>query len=315
VKSSESEKWRPPSETASFVALGCVVVAIVLVAFVRPLLSASFHDVKVKSDVYPLPSPEQTVVLSLGYRAAAADAIYAHVLVSYGLHFQEKRRFEFAGNYLDTINALDPKFRAPYRFADTLLTLGPVRPRQRDYDKAREILERGMREFPYDGELWNGAGQFMAYLAPAAFQDPKVKQEWKLEGARRLARACELIGSNENLPFHCVTAAGILSRAGEREATVQFLERVVAVTDNEEIRQLALGYLGNVMGSLEKEEIEWRVSRFTREWRRDMSFAKLETQLIIGPPLDVAACAGGAKPRESECAASWTAWGERIKRR
>jgi tetratricopeptide (TPR) repeat protein len=315
VKSSEAPKWRAPADPSSWVAFGAVVLAIVLVAFARPPLNETFHEVKVGTDVYPLPSPEQTVVLSLGYRAAAADALYAHVLVSYGLHFQEKRRFEFVGNYLDTINALDPKFRAPYRFADTLLTLGPVKPRQRDYDKAREILERGMQEFPYDGELWNGAGQFMAYLAPAAFEDPEKKKEWKLAGARRLARACELIGSNENLPFHCVTAAGILSRAGEREATIQFLQRVIAVSDNEEIRQLALGYLGKVMGSVEKEEVEWRVNRFTHEWSRDMSFAKLETELIIGPPKDVAACAGGAKPRSTDCASSWTAWGERIERR
>jgi hypothetical protein len=292
-----------------------IVVAIVLVALTRPSLVAHFHETRLGSDVYPLPSPDQTVVLSLGYRAALADALYAHVLVSYGLHFQEKKRFEFVGNYLDTINALDPKFRAPYRFADTLLTLGPKKARPADYLKAREILERGMNEFPYDGELWNGAGQFIAYLAPAAFEDPKQKQEWKLEGARRLARACELIGSNENLPFHCVTAAGILSRAGEREATIQFLERVVAVSDNEEIRSLALGYLGKVMGAREKEEVEWRVNRFTHEWARDLSFTKLETQLIVGPATDLSRCAGGVEPNATECAASWQAWGGRIERR
>ncbi len=291
-----------------------MMCAVALIAVVRPKLAKRFSEVKIASNVYPLPSPEQTLVMSLGYRSAMADALYAHVLVSYGLHFQAKRRFEFAGNYIDTINALDPKFRAPYRFADTLLTLGPVRPRKRDYIKAREILERGMEEFPYDGELWNGAGQFMAYLAPSGFDDPEVKKEWKLEGARRLARACELIGKNENLPYHCVTAAGILSRAGERDATIQFLRRVVAVTDNEEIRALALGYLSKVMGSPEKEEIEWRVNRFSREWSRDMSFAKLETELIIGPKVDVARCAGGNEPRATECAPSWRAWGERIER-
>ena len=107
MKSSEAPKWQPPADPSSWAAFGGVVLAIVLVAFARAPLNETFHEVKVGTDVYPLPSPEQTVVLSLGYRAAAADALYAHVLVSYGLHFQEKRRFEFVGNYLDTINALD----------------------------------------------------------------------------------------------------------------------------------------------------------------------------------------------------------------
>src|SRR5690606_9161983 len=77
--------------------------------FTRTALADPFQRLKITSDVYPLPSPEQTVVLSLGYRAALADLLYAHVLVSYGLHFREKLLFESVGDYLDTINELDPK--------------------------------------------------------------------------------------------------------------------------------------------------------------------------------------------------------------
>jgi hypothetical protein len=248
--------------------------------------------------------------MSLGWRAAAADLIYSHVRVSYGLHLEEKRRFEYVANYLDVVTTLDPKFRAPYKYADTMLTLQAAKPRWQDYVEARRLLERGMENFPYDQELWTTAGQFLAYLAPAATEDPKVKEEWRLEGARRMARACELVSDNENLPFHCITAAQIFSAAGKREATRSFLERVLAVTEDEEIRRLALGYLEAVIGEQTKDEVAERVGRFEKVWRADLGFTKKDTLLIVGPPFDPYACAGLSGARSDACATSWRAWGE-----
>ncbi len=293
------------STAVAFAVLGISVLAI---ATIRPGLAQRFHGLSTRTDVYALPAPEQTIVASLGWRSAVADLIFAHVLVSYGLHFQERRRFEFVGNYLDTINALDPKFRAPYAYADTLLTLGPEAPRWQDHEKAREILERGMRERPDDGALWSTAGQFMAYLAPARTQDPKVKEEWRLAGARRLARACELVGSNDNLPYHCITAATIFSKAGEREATRRFLERVLAVTDDEQIRQMALSYLERTLGEEQRAEVARRVQAFRAAWEKDLVFVSKDSLLIVGPDFDPAQCSG--RIDGEACATSWRDWGE-----
>ncbi|HEY6556127.1 MAG TPA: hypothetical protein VI072_02600, partial [Polyangiaceae bacterium] len=270
----------------------------------------AFHELRVKTDVYALPSPEQTVVLSLGYRCALADLLFAHVLVSYGLHFEEKRRFEFVGNYLDTINALDPKFRRPYGFADTLLTLQAKAPRRQDYLKARAILERGLRERPHDTELWSTAGQFLAYIAPPQLQDEKLAQEWRVAGARTLAHACELVSNNENIPYHCITAASLLSRAGERAAMIDFLQRVLAVSDNEEIRSLALGYLGRSVSEQQRADAEARYKRFNERWLADLQFVKKDLLLVIGPPFDPARCAGYGHRDKPECATSWRKWVE-----
>ena len=127
-------------------ALGVLLCALSMfaIACLRSPLVAHFQAVQLKSDDYLLPPTEQTVTASLGYRSALADLIYAHVLVSYGIHFQEKHNFEFIGSYLDTVNALDPKFRDPYRFADTLLTLQPAPVGEASYRKAPDqVLERG----------------------------------------------------------------------------------------------------------------------------------------------------------------------------
>jgi len=127
----------------------------------RPGLAADFHVVKTRSDAYLLPPVDQTYVASLGYRSAVADLIFGHVLVAYGLHFQEKRLFEHVGDYLDVVNRLDPKFRDPYRFADTLLTLQPEVPPLDFYRRARQIQERGLKELTNDQELWSTAGHHL----------------------------------------------------------------------------------------------------------------------------------------------------------
>ena len=88
-------------------------------------LAQSFARLKSTTDTYALPSPEQTVVASLGYRSALADVVYTNTRISYGLHFEEKRIFEHVGDYFDVIMALDPTFRAPYRMADTMMIFQP----------------------------------------------------------------------------------------------------------------------------------------------------------------------------------------------
>lgn len=282
------------------------------VTLLRPALASSYHRLRVTGDLYTLPSPEQTVVLSLGYRAALADMLYANALVEHGLHFQEKRRFEFVGQYLETINELDPKFRSPYMFADTLLTLQPGGAPWSHYVMARRILERGMRERPFDTELWLQAGQFLAYLAGGQTEDPEVRREWSLAGARALARACEIVGRDANIPYHCITAAHILSRRGQNEAMLRWLERVIAVNDDENLRRLALGYLKAKIGEREQRRAADRLARFERAWREDLGFVSKNTILVLGPAFDPRQCAGIAASRRTECAASWRDWFERT---
>ena len=277
------------------------------VATLRPLLKERYRAVTKTGDVYALPSPQQTIVMSLGYRSALADLLYANVLVSYGVHFQEKRRFEFVGNYLETINELDPKFAAPYRFADTLLTLQPKKPRWKDFVKARQILERGMRERPTDGQLHTNAGLFLAYLAPGQAPTQTLKNEYRILGARSLARACELIGDNKEMPFHCVVAADLFSRAGQREAQIGFLRRFLAITDDEEVRRIALGHLRAAVGEQEQERLTRRTDALNRLWGADLPFVTKDTLLVIGPATNPGKCAGSS-PRRDGCESSWRAW-------
>jgi tetratricopeptide (TPR) repeat protein len=293
-----------PNRLAWLVAFSCALG----IAFVRPLVAARFHRLRVTGDVYPLAPPEQMVVASLGWRAALADAIFAHVLVSYGLHFQEKRRFEFVGDYLDTVNALDPLFRQPYRLADTLLVLAPEAPKLEHYEKAREILLRGLERFPYDSELWLTAGQYLAYLAPPNLENEETRQAWRLEGGKILARACELASNNGNVPYHCITAATLLNNGGEREAAIRSLQRLIDVSDDPEIQQMAAAYLDKKLGDRDAERRERRRLKFRDTIREDIPFASKNRMLALGPRTAWARCAGPAHEEELECVTTWRDW-------
>ncbi|HEY3493098.1 MAG TPA: hypothetical protein VGK73_00360 [Polyangiaceae bacterium] len=290
--------------------IGLVLAGAVGVGAARSALLPRFLALREKSDVYALPSPEQVVVASLGHRSALADLIFAHVLVWHGLHFEEKRRFEFAADYLDTVATLDPTFRETYYFGDTLIAVQPTPPRREDYVKARKLLERGLAARPYDTELWLSTGQYIAYVAAPWLEDPKEREEWKLAGARILARACELVGSNENIPYNCIGAAGLFTRAGEREATIQFLERILAASDDEELRAMAIRLLQAALGERSRELVQARADRLRKAWKADLPFVSLTTELLLGPPSDPAACAGG-RPTP-ECAATWATWRSRM---
>lgn len=306
----KSNSARPPA-VVRFGTVFVIAVSALGMFLARRALVRELHGVRVNADVYALPSPEQTVVMSLGYRAALADVLYGHVLVSYGLHFQERRLFEFVGNYLDTINALDPKFRAPYRFADTLLTLQPRSPPLSHYRKAREILERGLRELPEDAELWNSAGQFIAYLARARLPTQEEKLEWERRGAFIMARACELYAATD-IQAHCLTTAGLLTRSGERQAAIRFLERVVAVSEDPSVRESALDMLGKELNEQMRERAARRRRSFIERYQRSSGFLSEGAALVVGPDFDVARCAGPSHADGPACATSWRAWARAL---
>lgn len=303
------------------IALACALA----VASVRASLFQANARVKETSDVYVLPPPEQVVTLSLGYRSALADLLWAHVLVSQGLHTIERRRFENLTLLLDAVNELDPTFREPYLLADALITFQNETPRE-EVLKARAIMELGVKNRPLDGELWLVLGQFVAFIAPGTYlTDPEEQNRWRLEGAQMLARAAELGGDNSNIGWQAFGGAGILQRAGQIEASISFLRRTIAVTEDPELREKAEKQLAWMLAkkSAEIDQLadakKWQTDRrryeaFQETWRRDLPFVTKSTLLLLGPPRDAAWCAGTERALSPGCAATWKDWSDRLAR-
>lgn len=292
-----------------------LVSAALLVARSRPAVATVAARVKARSDVYALPPARALTVLSFGYRAAVADYLWAHVLVTQGLRMNERRPFQYIVDYLDAINALDPKFREPYRLADSLLSFQVNDPnRQESIRQARRILERGLAQRPFDAELHLNYGQFLAYIAPGMLSDSKEREAWIQAGIKALTRAMDLGGQNEFVAWRSLPVATILSRQGEVDAAIRFLERAYSIAEDEEAR----ADIAQRLEALTQGKARTRELRFTREfdevWRKDLPFAPRMVMSVLGPSIDSAACAGPARDeaRRKECLRDWNAWAETV---
>src|SRR5262249_27113277 len=158
-------------------------------------------------------------------------------------------------------------YREPYLLSDTLITFQAGKTPYDEVLKARAILERGTQNRPYDAEVWLALGEFVAYLAPAAYlEDDAEKQRWRTDGAEYLARAAELSGENSSVAWRASGGAHILFRAGEREATIRFLKRALAVTDDDALRDKLEGELTKLLGESEADAYKSRQKQFQEIW-------------------------------------------------
>jgi tetratricopeptide (TPR) repeat protein len=282
--------------------------SVLLVGYARPKAMAGLRTVRLTSDVFALPPASALSALSLGYRAALADLLYTSTIVSYGIHGEEHRRFEFVGQYLDSIVALDPHFCQTYRYADTFLIYQAAgSPGPDEVRHARRLLEQGVEMCPFDGFLWLSAGQFMAFIGTQFLADESEKEEFRAEGAKWLARAAELVPDNQNAQWQALAAAGIFTREGKREAAIAFLERVYNVTDSEELKASIQRKIAALSDEGRLERAKRRAEAFNEIWRRDMPFLSRAGLLVVGPPYDAAKCSG-RDGGGGDCVTSWADW-------
>ena len=302
-----AERWISGRFLGWSLLLGCAVA----IAYVRPLAIASVRATKLTSDVLTLPPPAILVEASLGYRSALADLLYTSTVVNYGIHGEERRRWEFVGQYLDSIVALDPSFCQTYRYADTFIIYQPVgSPRPDEVRHARRLLEKGLEMCPTDGRLWLSAGQFMVFIGTQFLTDDAEKADFRAAGAKMLARAAELVSDNENVQWQALAAAGVFTREGNREAAIGFLERVYHITDDEKLKANAATKLAALRQEAAIDDAKRRGEVFNEIWRRDLPFLSRTGVLVLGPPYDPSSCAGLDRV-SPDCAETWSDWAAR----
>lgn len=287
-----------PTQLAVVIAL----LSVVAIALVQPGLAASVHKVKQRDDVFLLPPPKELRAVTIGYRAAATDLLWAKLILEHGLHWQERRAFPDVTRYVDGIIALEPDFPTLYRFVDTLLVYNPTGGTEDDARKARKYLEAGTRARPYDPDVWLQYGQFIAFLAGSFLKDPAEIERWRIDGAHALARAVELGADVQR----SLAVGAILDKANDREATIAFLDKAFALTDDPEMQQQYLLRLRKLRAESQAEGAAARTAVVEREWRTKYRFLSRGEALLIGPSRGAAACAGPASYERRGCARDWT---------
>jgi len=296
---------RARGRDALWTALLCAA-AVAGIASLRGALFGTYKHAKNTSDLYVLPPPKSVVALSLGYRSALADYLWADTLVQQGLRIQERRRYEHITLYVETINELDPTYRDPYLVVDALVTFQFGETPMHEIAKTREILEFGARALPNDGEVWLSLGQFVTFLAPGGYiKDPAQIEQWRTDGARYLAKAAELSGKDSNIAWQALAGAGILGKRGDREAQIRFLKRTLAVTDDDELRADVLRRLSRLLSEDQIEEQKRRDRLFVARWQETSPFVSRTAMIVLGPQPDPYACAGERGRKAAECARTW----------
>jgi hypothetical protein len=291
-------------------ALALAVLAAAGIGAVRERLADAVASVKASSDIYALPAPDQLELASLGYRAAAADLIWAYVLVSQGIHTSERRRFDHGVRYFESIFMLDPSFREPYLMVDAILTFGAVRATEQDARDTRRLLELGVEARPFDAQLVYQAGAFIAYIAPTYLPEAE-HVEWQLAGARLIARAAEL-GNKEAGTRESLAGASLLSRNGQRDAAVAVLERTYELTDDEGARAEILRRLAGLRADAAIERAKNASRQFEAAWHQDLPFVSRSRILLLGPKNDLYACTGPRAAATVGCTRDWKTWIERT---
>lgn len=300
-----------------------LAVASALIAVSRAPAAQTHHHVKETSDVYLLPPPEEVVAMSLGHRAAMADYLWATVLVEQGLHTADKRRFESMPYLVDTINALDPTFREPYLLIEPLTMFQVNGVPVEDVRRARQIVERGVKNLPNDPEMLVAAGSFIGLMAPSSYlTDPAEIAEWRASGAAYLARAAELGDDKRFIGWQALSGASLLRKTGRQREAVTFLQRALAGTDDEELRseiKQMLDKMAEAEGAFAADEqrralvrFRQRQDRFDEIWRKTYPLASRTGALVMGPPYDAAFCAGGNHLEDERCALDWAGWAARV---
>lgn len=281
------------------------------VAVTQPRAKAEYAELGETTDVFALPSGEHLMLMSLGYRSALADLLFGHTLVDAGIHFTQHTAFEHLDRRLDAIVTLEPRFRDVYMYADVLLTLSTAKVPAQNYRIARDLLERGNRAFPDDGPLWVNAGEFLLYLAPGHLPPNENVDEWKLAGAEMIAHGCAAWPPGGGIPRGCLIASNSLDRAGQVDAAVNLLQRMLALSDDPESRAQAENQLNELLGYRRAEEMREAARKFVSLQSSDLPLASRAAYQMMSPPFDAARCLGRREPpRESGCATSFRAWDE-----
>jgi len=283
-----------PWSAAAVLVLGAIGIGVV-----QPAMAESTRKVRQGDDAFMLPPPAQLRAMTLGHHAAAADLVWAKLILEYGLHWQEKRPFPDATRYIDGVIALEPDYPPLYEFVDTILVYPPPPGgTEEDARTARRYLERGTKERPYDPAAWLRYGQFIAFLAPSFLKDEKEIERWRVDGANAIAHAVEL-GSDAQ---RSLAATSILDRAGERSAVIAHLERSYAMTDDPDLREQYLLRLAKLKGAAEAEKA---IGAVDREWHTRYQFLTRGAALLIGPPRSPTECAGPGSFDRRGCARDW----------
>src|SRR5581483_3943749 len=172
---------------------------------------------KIESLIH-LPKGEYLKVAALGYDQLLADLLWLRVIQIVGERTVNNTAYEWVYHALDVVTTLDPKFAYAYEMGGVTLCTLANQP-----EKADALLSKGVKENP---EVW----QLPFYLG---FNEFFYLNDYK-SAAEHMTQAAKIPGRPDFVPK---LASRLLVQGGEPLTAVEFLERTVAQTRDEKVKE------------------------------------------------------------------------------
>ncbi len=206
--------------------------------------------------------------LSLGYDGLMADIYWTRVVQYYGGRIRDRKTdFSLLGPLLNITVTLDPYLLIAYKFGAIFLTEPPPRGAGQP-QQAVALIQRGIAANPEEWRLWHDLG-FIYY--------------WHLRDYQQAADAYREGGMHPHAaPWMKVMEAVIREKQGNRETSRFLWTEIYQSTEDESIRQNALGHLQSLKALDDIEELERRTNTFREQTGRwPQSFSEMGSRGLV----------------------------------
>lgn len=231
-----------------------------------------------EDDLLYLPKPGALKALALGHHELVADLVFIRAIIYFGGQFYGTRDYRWLENYLDTIVALDPEWKTPYRWAGVATMYDGRTITNASVEQSNHFLSLGIEHFPRDWELHFMLG--CNHLFELKTDDPAQRMAWRRKGAE-LVRHAALVGGGP--PWLPLLAASMMREDGQNEAAVRHLEEVFLSTQDDKTREEVKNRLLSLHAKIDLSRAERQRADFEAVWKTTVPYASPDLFVHIGP--------------------------------
>ena len=217
---------------------------------------------------------------SLGHHELVADLLAARANIYFGDQVEHRGEQRWMAWYLNSIVQLDPYFEPVYLRGAAMLTYSTSKVKLANALAATDLLRRGAAVFPESWELHFQLGFNLYYELPGTVdaKDPR-RIGWRKEGIEALRKATLF---DQVPPWLPSLVAGMLSERGEREMAIKHIERVYAITSDEETRASIQAKLNRLLGEHYAHSFAAEAKRLQRIRETRFPYATEAFSVIMG---------------------------------
>ena len=269
--------------------------------------TAQIYDrILTDEDRYYLPPATWLRAFSVGYNEACADVLWATTLVYFGgkknwtrngsNSDEQNSTAVYTVNYLDLVTSLDPRFRGAYRNGGRLTLYHQGRITRQSVEMAIALLEKGLMNFPNDGEIAFNLGFLHYYemipFLPGSVDSPQKKRS-RQKGVAILQRAAHM---DDSPHYTSLLSSTLMIKEGLDNLVVEHLKTMLINETSPSIRRSLEAQLRREIGKAAERDINY-TKELRSEWKREIPHVSFDLYLLTRPNTPLTA--GGIAAPES----------------